>query len=528
MKHTKKTFLVCGLSLILSFRLLAGTTFAWFTSTVSSANNKITAGRLAMGGYAYAAIDQAVEGGATVSVDETDYHFEATSQNLRDDHTATIVEKDFNPQKTYAKLYEVKNEGTLDFKFKFDFMNCLDGGLGQQLWFDFIPITAEGKTERSVDKKELSMLETYLDEDQTEMTLSKDQSQQFIFLCGLTDEVNKDSFNETYAGCNFNFDIEIKAAQIAETFETISKDEPLIAEISDADGVDTMMRYIQNGNDVEAKITQPVTLNHLMMIRDGQTVKLNIAENTVLDIPNQVTGIAGFENAGNNQAYIEKAAITVQKGAVLELTGAGSLKSNDYFTLKVKEGGTLKIDGLTIEASNTYKDGLYGIYSQGDITLENTTLIVSTDNVILSSPENPSPLGGSTAYGIYGAGGTLKVNGGRIDVTGATNGNTGNGANGIYVNGAADVTITGTTITGTGEGTSQSGIYCFSGNIKLISGVNIDIKGTAVDTWGGIEKIEKSTLKGSAYSLYNRGNDSVKIDSETRLEGQKTGGVVQE
>lgn len=525
MNNTKKTLLASGMTIAFSMVLLVGTTFALFTGSVSNNDNKITAGILKMGGYAYSSLENPVEGGTTVTIGNENYYFDSAGQNLREDNKASIDETNFDPTKTYAKLYEVKNEGTMNFKCKFDFFNSFDGGLGDKLWFDFVPLNDDNIVERNLEKKNLATIAAYLDDDTTGATIEKDKSQKYLFVCGLQDGQDINYFNEYCSSYNFTFDIEIKAAQLNGEFQTIPQEETLIKDISDAAGIDTMMRYLENGNNVVANVKGSVQFDNVMTLKIGQTLKLNIEENAVFEIPNQVKDRAGFENSKNNNPYTEKAAITVQNGAALEMTGLGTLQCDDYYTIKVEEGGSLNINGIKIQASNGYKGGIYGIYSQGNISLEGVTIEVSTDNDIKVSAENPSPQGGSTAYGVYAAGGTLSVKGSTIHVVGATNGNTGNGASGIYINGATDVTITGTTITGTGEGTAQYGICCFSGSVSLLSNVNIDIKGTAVDTHVPIGKIECSRLRGTAYSLYNRSNTVIEVSNDTTLEGE-TGGEI--
>lgn len=525
MNNTKKTLLASGMTIAFSMVLLVGTTFALFTGSVSNNDNKITAGILKMGGYAYSSLENPVEGGTTVTIGNENYYFDSAGQNLREDNKASIDETNFDPTKTYAKLYEVKNEGTMNFKCKFDFFNSFDGGVGDKLWFDFVPLNDDNIVERNLEKKNLATIAAYLDDDTTGATIEKDKSQKYLFVCGLQDGQDINYFNEYCSSYNFTFDIEIKAAQLNGEFQTIPQEETLIKDISDAAGIDTMMRYLENGNNVVANVKGSVQFDNVMTLKIGQTLKLNIEENAVFEIPNQVKDRAGFENSKNNNPYTEKAAITVQNGAALEMTGLGTLQCDDYYTIKVEEGGSLNINGIKIQASNGYKGGIYGIYSQGNISLEGVTIEVSTDNDIKVSDENSSPQGGSTAYGVYAAGGTLSVKGSTIHVVGATNGNTGNGASGIYINGATDVTITGTTITGTGEGTAQYGICCFSGSVSLLSNVNIDIKGTAVDTHVPIGKIECSRLRGTAYSLYNRSNTVIEVSNDTTLEGE-TGGEI--
>ena len=45
-RSTKKTLLTSVLSLVLCMAMLIGTTFAWFTDSVTSGNNKVVAGNL--------------------------------------------------------------------------------------------------------------------------------------------------------------------------------------------------------------------------------------------------------------------------------------------------------------------------------------------------------------------------------------------------------------------------------------------------------------------------------------------------
>ena len=46
MKKTRKSLLFSGLALMMSALLLAGTTFAWFTDSVTNTGNTIQAGEL--------------------------------------------------------------------------------------------------------------------------------------------------------------------------------------------------------------------------------------------------------------------------------------------------------------------------------------------------------------------------------------------------------------------------------------------------------------------------------------------------
>ena len=357
MKDLKRSLLASGMSLLLCIGLLVGTTFAWFSSSVTNNNNKITAGTLSMNAYVYSSSDTVVDGGTTVTAGQDKYYFGKTGQNLREDNSASINNTNFKPAKTYTKLYEVTNDGTLGFKFKFDFYNCFDGGLGTAVWFDFVPVNEDGNLSRNLNKKKLSQLETYLDDDNTGKILLKGEKQKYLFIYGT--DLTEEEFNTNYGDKNFNFDIEIKAAQQEGEFAKLSKAKVLKEEITSVSDVDELMKYITNGNDVKSKITKSVKLEQLMTLEAGQKVELVIPEGITFDIANQLTCKDGFENLETNDLYEGSSAITVKNGATLKLTGGGVLKSDNFRVIKVENGGTLEIDGVTVKGSNGYAKGVY-------------------------------------------------------------------------------------------------------------------------------------------------------------------------
>ena len=105
MKTTKRALLSSVLALMLCFAMLLGTTFAWFTDTAVSANNKIVAGTL----------------------DVELYHWTAdgVSTNISDSHDPVFADKDANgeaiywePGKTEVRYLSIKNNGNLALKYK--------------------------------------------------------------------------------------------------------------------------------------------------------------------------------------------------------------------------------------------------------------------------------------------------------------------------------------------------------------------------------------------------------------------------
>lgn len=506
MTSIKKSILTSLLSLLLCSSLLVSGSFAWFSTQITNKENKITASTINSNAYFYANTQTPQDGGSSVTVEGKTFYFPKAGQVLNEHSFINIDTNLLNSEEMNACLVEVKNEGSMAFKYRFKVSQIVDRGLADVIWFDFIKVNQGNAT---IDRtKHLSEIDEIINNQSSQ--LESKSSTQYLLIYGV-DESKKQSFINYYKDNSFSFDLKMESISIDDEFVELPKDRVFNDPITNTNDLLKMMEYINNGNQVESTINQSVSLENTITISENQIVKLNIPEGIKFDIPNQVKNQSGFDNSSNNESYTKKSAITVQKGGTLELSGKGTLTSDDYYGIYVEEGGTLKVEGVNFEIKNGYKSGIYGIYSKGTLVFENSHLTVETDNEILTQSDNPSPLGGSTAYGIYAAGGTLKVDQSQIKVTGATNNNTGNGANGIYVNGATDVSIVNTQITGTGEGISQTGICCFSGKISLISEVTLDIKGTAIDTWEPIGSITKSVLKGTEYSLYNRSGTPINV-----------------
>ena len=140
MSRTKKALLASGVSLLACAALLAGATFAWFTDSVVNTGNKIQAGNLAIGAYAY---DLAEDGEGSFKIEGVNggeaFAFETEGQNLKTDKTPIINDTLFEPGESNAKLLKVENAGTLSAKIKLEF-SVMDGGLMEALWFDFVKV----------------------------------------------------------------------------------------------------------------------------------------------------------------------------------------------------------------------------------------------------------------------------------------------------------------------------------------------------------------------------------------------------
>ncbi len=100
MKHTKKALLASVLSMLLCVSMLVGSTFAWFTDSVTSGKNQIVAGTLDV------ELQYSTDGEKWIDVDEK----------------TNVFKKDalWEPGYTEVVYLKVKNAGTLALKYQFD------------------------------------------------------------------------------------------------------------------------------------------------------------------------------------------------------------------------------------------------------------------------------------------------------------------------------------------------------------------------------------------------------------------------
>ena len=98
MKSTKKSLFTSVLALFLCFSMLLGTTFAWFTDTVTSTNNKIVAGSL--------------------KVDLELFDKETgTWESIKNSQKAIFNHKNWEPGYTEVKILRITNKGSLALKW---------------------------------------------------------------------------------------------------------------------------------------------------------------------------------------------------------------------------------------------------------------------------------------------------------------------------------------------------------------------------------------------------------------------------
>lgn len=329
MKRLKKSILACGAALALSATALIGTTFAWFTDSVTNSGNKIQAGTLKINAFAF----DTGTGGITVNdVGGKNYTFEAEGEDLRASAAPIVNETNFAPGDVNAKLLEVTNAGSIDAMVKLNF--TVEGTLTDALWFDFVRIDESNAVTGTFGEKPMSELVS-LSETQLPLPAAQEGTSRVRFV--LVYGMNEEAGNE-YQGGTFTADVAILARQNVNgaQYPEIVTDQ---AELAQA--------FTQGGNIVlGADVPTFVEDSHEVIEGvPGFTVSNVITNYTQLDLAGKTISYTEAM-----QAYYDTYLLMFEvAGGTLEINGDGVVTmeagNNGGYAFNVLDGGTLIING---------------------------------------------------------------------------------------------------------------------------------------------------------------------------------------
>ena len=317
--------------LIASVVLLAGLTFAWFTDSVKSSGNKIAAGTLGISA-SYQDVDPNGSGYAIEGLNGgAEFGFAADATEIADDGTTAIISEElWEPGKSNAKLVTVTNEGSLAAKVKLQF-DVADAGLQDALWFDFVQVE-DGAATGQFTKRPMSGLSSLAD--QVEYSLAAGESAAFVFAYGMDEAAGNE-----YQGKTFTADISIVATQ-----DTV-----------EVDGF--------GNTDYDAAAAYPTPVSTADQLADALTA----GKTATLTTDIVVEGTLPANAAGNASIDLNGNALTVSNAEVVAAVGDGQSLAvsngtlnldavNDNPTVSavsVTKGGSVTLDGVTVNAQNT-------------------------------------------------------------------------------------------------------------------------------------------------------------------------------
>ena len=326
-KGIKGAIAASALSAVLCAGMLAGTTFAWFTDTVSSNGNRIMAGNLDI----TATVAEQTADGAEVSYEvggET-YGFGAAAELTGQ---AIINEEGWQPGDRNAKLLTVSNaEANLAAVIKLDFV-ITDNGLTDALWFDFVRVE-EGAVTGALTERPMDTLETFAAD--LEFTLEAGDDISFILFYGMKEEAGN-----TYQGESFGVDAYILARQATEGSEY----DEAVARVATAED---LAAAVAEGKT--AVLTEDVTVDTIPVNEEGDTA-IVLGGNTL------TTNQTGSIIAASGKT------ISISDGTII---ANGTDGSGTASILYAEAGGKIELTGVTLETNGT------GVLAEGqDATVE--------------------------------------------------------------------------------------------------------------------------------------------------------------
>lgn len=321
---TKRALLFSVLSLVLCMSMFVGTTYAWFTDSVTSANNKIIAGNL--------------------KVDLEMLDAETGDWNSIKDSQAPIFDyANWEPGYVDVKVLKVQNEGTLAFKWMAGLRaNEELSALANVIDVYVKPgVTAYPTTREEIaDWDKAGTVAQFVESIQTTTYGTLEAGKEATL--GIALKMQESAGNE-YQGMTLGmFDIMIIATQL--TFEEDSFNDQYDA-MATVDSIDELNAALAGDYDL-IMLGANIELSESLVIPADKTVTIDLCGFKIHQAYTQTTAYAMIDNKGT---LTVKDSVGSGKISYAD-TGAGG----EYASNTVKNSGTLNVYGGTIE--NTSSD----------------------------------------------------------------------------------------------------------------------------------------------------------------------------
>ena len=332
-KGIKSAIAASALSAVLCAGMLAGTTFAWFTDTVSSSGNRIMAGNLDI--TATVAEQTADVAEVSYEVGGETYGFGAAAELTGQ---AIINEEGWQPGDRNAKLLTVSNaEANLAAVIKLDFV-ITDNGLTDALWFDFVRVE-EGAVTGTLTERPMDTLETFAAD--LEFTLEAGDDISFILFYGMKEEAGN-----TYQGESFGVDAYILARQATEGSEY----DEAVARVATAED---LAAAVAEGKT--AVLTEDVTVDKFPVNPEGDTT-IVLGGNTLTTEQTDTTLISEGNVTVSGGTLIASGDYTTTSNSVLQVASGASLTLNNVEYAQTTGWGTaifVKGEGASLRLVNS-------------------------------------------------------------------------------------------------------------------------------------------------------------------------------
>ena len=426
-RSTKRALLMSGLALLMCVSMLIGSTFAWFTDSVTSAGNKIQSG--------------------TLKLDLELYDTESKTWNSIKESKAPIFDYDlWEPGYTEVQLLKVENEGNLALKWmaKFvcmekltDLAKVIDVYVRPYGVVDVSAVTFPA--DRNLDGYErVGTVAEFVNTIETTTTGNLEAGEAAYL--GIALKMQESAGNE-YQGMDLGapFDIQILATQLTSEIDSFDdqydKDADFDGQISTIEALKEALKY---GGNYELKANITNNDGESLVIAQGVSLAL---DTNGYNITNPVSGAPALLNNGEltisgNGSIINGVSDTAKSHTVrnygtLTING-GNIGTFATSGAAVVNDGTATINGGNF-ASRQESNAQYGQGPAAYCFINNGTGTMTINDATVNGP----------THGIFAAyAGKLVVNGGDYTLEG----NNGMGCYVVYATGEGEVVLVGGTV----------------------------------------------------------------------------------
>ncbi len=370
-KSTKKALLASLLSLVVCVSMLVGSTFAWFTDSVTSANNIIKSGNL----------DVTLEwmDGKDAPADPDDAAWKDASTDAIFDYNL------WEPGYTTVRHIKIGNEGSLALKYKV----VIEANGSVSDLTDVIDVYYFDPAQQIADRTALagvtpmgtltSVLGNMSTTAQGELAANTDD---VITIALKMKETAGNEYMNKQVGDSFT--IKVFATQLAAESDSFGNDYDVFAdydgEISTPSALEAALK---NGGTY--KVISDITVTEAMTVPAGVNVELDLNGKTITNNNGYV-----FENKGD-----------------LVISGNGTVSGLGFIR---STAGTVTIEDGNFYASSRWQDGVY----QHTLKAENSDVVINGGNF------DATVNGQTNAMFNASSNGTITINGGTFkNVSGA-------------------------------------------------------------------------------------------------------------
>ncbi len=447
-KATKKALFMSMLSLLLCFTMLMGATFAWFTDTVTSKNNRIVAGNLKVD--------------LVMDKPDADGNYDGNYESIKNGNGDIFSEETGNginwePGKTEIVYLGVKNLGSLALKYNI-ILNIIDEGLIGSLEYAIIAgakaahlanindweavkgaAIATGDTKATGDlpkgqvvAAENGVLDEIIKANNPLTIADADREVQYF---ALAVHMKEEATNE-YQNKGVQIDVTVVATQVEAEEDSFDNTYDAEADFETA-SVEDLENAIAEGGTIK--------LVNDMIIADGETLEIPAGTAVVIDLNGKT--ITGSNAKGSGATITNNGTLTIKGGELSSTATNGDAV--------ISNSGTLTLEDVTINGAPIDDSGYpaYAVVSTGELTINDGTNITSDRGAINIE------------------GGNAVINGGSFVVTDVASSERTSAITLHTVKAEGDVTINGGTFENSYTGASGSSVICpWGGDITINGG----------------------------------------------------------